>query len=92
MELIQSELESLVNNPSKRCFQANQIFAIWEDFFPESKTMQMSELQHCIDRIGEVCKFLRPILACIFSNPTKPYICTRKTCLTYQELDTIEPK
>ena len=54
MELIQSELESLVNVPSKRCFQANQIFAIWEDFFPESKTMQMSELEHCIDSIGEV--------------------------------------
>ena len=54
MEPIQTELKSLVNDLSKRCFQANQIFAIWEDFFPESRTMHMSELEHCIDKIGEV--------------------------------------
>ena len=45
------EMESPVNNSSDRCFQTNQI---WEELFPESKTMLMSELEELIDKIGEV--------------------------------------
>ena len=45
------EMESLVNNSSERCFQTNQI---WEELFPESKTMLMSELKDLIHKIGEV--------------------------------------
>ena len=45
------ETEPLVNNSSERCFQTNQI---WEELFPESKTMLMSELEDLIDKIGEV--------------------------------------
>ena len=45
------EMGSLVNNSSERCFQTYQI---WEELFPESKTMLMSELEELIDKIGEV--------------------------------------
>ena len=45
------EMESLVNNSSERWFQTNQN---WEELFPESKTMLMSELEDLIDKIGEV--------------------------------------
>ena len=45
------EMESLINNSSERCLQTNQI---WEELFPESKTMLMSELEDLIKKIGEV--------------------------------------
>ena len=45
------EMESSVNNSFERCFQTNQI---WQELFPESKTMLMSELEDLIDKIGEV--------------------------------------
>ena len=45
------EMESLINNSSERCFQTNQN---WEELFPESKTMLMSELEDLINKIGEV--------------------------------------
>ena len=45
------EMESPVNDSSERCFQTNQI---WEELFPESKTMLISDLKDLIDKIGEV--------------------------------------
>ena len=45
------EMESFVNDSSEKCFQTNQI---WQELFPESKTMLMSELEDLIDKIGEV--------------------------------------
>ena len=45
------KMGSLVNNSSERCFQTYQI---WEELFPESKTMLISDLKDLIDKIGEV--------------------------------------
>ena len=45
------EMESFVNDSSEKCFETNQI---WEELFPELKTMLMSELEDLIDKIGEV--------------------------------------
>ena len=46
------EMESLVKNSSERCFQTNN--QNWEELFPESKTMLISDLKDLIDKIGEV--------------------------------------
>ena len=45
------EMESFVNDSSEKCFETNQI---WEELFPELKTMLMSELDNLINKIGEV--------------------------------------
>ena len=45
------EMESFVNDSSEKCFETNQI---WEELFPELKTMLMSELEDLINKIGEV--------------------------------------
>ena len=48
------KLELLVNDPSDGIFQSNQMFSIWKKLFPESKTLLMSELEDCINKIEEV--------------------------------------
>ena len=48
------DMEPLVNNPSDTNDCSNEILSNFEEFFPESKTMLMSELQDSINKIGEV--------------------------------------
>ena len=48
------ELESFVNHSSDGHFQRNESISIWEELFPETKTIRMSDVEDCINKIGEV--------------------------------------
>ena len=48
------ELESLINNVSDSNSGTNENFLIFEEWFPEAKTMLMLELKDSINKIKEV--------------------------------------